>query len=120
MYTYIHTLSLHYALPICAQHHLVHHPIVDGCEQLLLRSDVVVERALAQPVGVTELDDAGGVVALPGEHLRRGVDDRLTARRQLLAACGLAARRRHRHPPRPYTGPVKRPKRTAHGTERRR
>src|SRR3546814_6994787 len=71
MYTYIHTLSLHYALPICAQHHLVHHPIVDGCEQLILRSDVVVERALAQPVGVTELDDAGGVVALPGEHLRR-------------------------------------------------
>ena len=31
-----------------AGHHLVHHPVVDGGEQLLLGADVVVERALAQ------------------------------------------------------------------------
>ena len=46
-----------------AEHHLVHHPIVDRGEQLLLRPDVVVERALAEAVDLAQLGDAGGVVA---------------------------------------------------------
>ena len=65
---------------VCAQHHLVHHPVVDGGEELLLGADVVVERALAQVVRHTELRDARGVVAAPGEHARRRVDDRFVAR----------------------------------------
>ena len=56
---------------IGAEHHLVHHPIVDGGEELLLRADVVVERALAEIVGGTELGDARGVVAAAGEHASR-------------------------------------------------
>ena len=43
--------------------HLVHHPVVDGGEELLLGADVVVERALAESVDLAELGDAGGVVA---------------------------------------------------------
>ena len=49
-----------------AEHHLVHHPVVDGGEQLLLGADVVVERALAEIVGLAQLGDAGGVVAALG------------------------------------------------------
>ena len=60
---------------IGAEHHLVHHAVVDRGEELLLRPDVVVERALAETVDRAQLRDAGGVVALPREHLRRGVDD---------------------------------------------
>ena len=78
--------------PVGAEQHLVHHPVVDGGEQLLLRPDVVVERALAQPVDLAQLDDAGGVVALLGEDLRRGVDDRVATGLPLLAASGLVAR----------------------------
>ena len=48
---------------IRAEHHLVHHPIVDRGEELFLRLDVVVERALAETVGRAQLHDAGGVVA---------------------------------------------------------
>jgi len=78
-----------------ADHHLVHHPVVDGGEQLLLRPDVVVERALAQPVDLAQLDDAGGVVALLGEDLGRGVDDRVATRLPLLAAWSFRLGCRH-------------------------
>ena len=54
-----------------AEHDLVHHPVVDGGEELLLGADVVVERALAEVVGDAELRDAGGVIAAPGEDVRR-------------------------------------------------
>ena len=54
--------------PIGAEHHLVHHPVVDGGEELLLRPDVVVERALAEPVDLAQLGDAGGVVAAAGRR----------------------------------------------------
>ncbi len=47
-----------------AEHDLVHHPVVDGGEQLLLGADVVVERAFAQVVGRAELHDPRGVVPL--------------------------------------------------------
>ncbi len=60
-----------------ARHHLVHHPVVDGGEQLLLRADVVVERTFAELVGGAELGDAGGVVAPLGEDVGGRVDDRL-------------------------------------------
>ncbi len=63
--------------PVRPRHHLVHHPIVDGGEQLLLRADVVVQRTLAQVVGGAELGDAGRVVAPLGEDAGGGVDDRL-------------------------------------------
>jgi hypothetical protein len=53
---------------------------VDGGEQVLLRADVVVQRALAQIVGDAQLGDAGRVVAAPGEHTGRRVDDGLVAR----------------------------------------
>ena len=69
-----------------ADHHLVHHPVVDGGEQLLLGADVVVERALAELVGGAELGDARGVVAAPGEDARGRVDDRLAARLPVRAA----------------------------------
>ena len=65
---------------IGAQHHLVHHSVVDGSEQLLLGTDVVVERALAEIVRGTQLVDAGGVIAAPGEDACRRVDDRLATR----------------------------------------
>ena len=48
---------------IRAEHHLVHHPIVDRGEELLLRLDVVVEGALAETVDRAQLRDARGVVA---------------------------------------------------------
>ena len=48
---------------IGADHHLVHHTIVDGGEELLLRPDVVIERALAETVDLAQLRDARGVVA---------------------------------------------------------
>ena len=57
--------------PIGAQHHLVHHSVVDGSEQLLLGTDVVVERAFAKVVRRTELIDARGVVAAAGENACR-------------------------------------------------
>ena len=50
---------------IGAEHHLVHHPIVDRGEELFLRIDVVVEGALAEPVDRAQLRDAGRVVAAP-------------------------------------------------------
>jgi hypothetical protein len=77
---------------IRTEHHLVHHPIVDRGEQLLLRRDVVVEGAFAEPVDRAQLRDAGGVVAAPGEDLRGRVDDRVAPRRPLLAAPGIRAR----------------------------
>ena len=92
-----------------AEHHLVHHPIVDGGEELLFRTDVVVERALAEIVGGTELGDAGGVVAAAGEHGRGRVDDGLATRLPLRAASGLAARCSHRHGIRRYSGTHQRP-----------
>ncbi len=48
---------------IGAEHHLVHHTIVDRGEELLLRPDVVVEGALAEAVDLAQLGDARGVVA---------------------------------------------------------
>ena len=66
--------------PVRAEHHFVHHPVVDGGEELLLGADVVVQRALAEIVGGAELHDAGGVVPAPGEDGRRGVDDHLATR----------------------------------------
>ena len=74
--------------PVGAEHHLVHHPVVDRGEELLLRPDVVVERALAEAVDLAQLGDAGGVVAAPREDLRRGVDDRVATRLPLRAASG--------------------------------
>ena len=62
-----------------AEQHLVHHTIVDGDEQPLLGADVVVERALAEPVRLAELGGARGVVAALGDELRRAVDDVLAA-----------------------------------------
>ena len=73
---------------IGADHHLVHHPVVDGGEELLLRPDVVVEGALAETVDRAQLRDAGGVVAASREDLRRGVDDRVATRLPLRAALG--------------------------------
>ena len=86
-----------------ADHHLVHHPIVDAGEQLLLGVDVVVERALAEVVGDAQLHDPGGVVPVPGEDRRRGVDDDLATGMPLgaaagIAASGIAGRGRPRHP----------------------
>ena len=78
--------------PVGAEHHLVHHPVVDRGEQLLLRPDVVVEGALAEAVDLAQLHDAGGVVAAPGEHRRRRVDDRVATRLPLRAAFGFVAR----------------------------
>ena len=52
------------------EHHLVHHPVVDGGEKLLLGADVVVEGTLAELVGGTELHDAGVVIAVAGEDGR--------------------------------------------------
>ena len=84
---------------IGAEHHLVHHPIVDRGEELLLRPDVVVEGALAETVDLAQLGDAGGVVALLREDLRRGVDDHVATRLPLRAASGLVARGGSRHRP---------------------
>ena len=42
---------------IGTEHHLVHHTVVDGGEQILLRADVVVQRALAEIVGDAQLRD---------------------------------------------------------------
>ena len=53
-----------------AGHHLVHHPIVDRGEELLLGADVVVERALAEIVRGAQLRDARGVVPTLGEEAR--------------------------------------------------
>ena len=90
---------------IGAEHHLVHHPIVDRGEELFLRLDVVVEGALAETVDRAQLRDAGGVVALAREDLRRGVDDDVATRLPLLAAPGLVARCGSRQA-RKYSGPV--------------
>jgi hypothetical protein len=49
---------------------VVHHEVVDGGEQLLLRPDVVVEGALAEPVRLAELGEARGVVAASSEDPR--------------------------------------------------
>jgi hypothetical protein len=91
---------------IGAEHHLVHHSIVDRGEQLFLRFDVVIERALAEPVDRTQLRDARGVVALAREHGSRRVDDDVAARRPLGAAFGLVACGGRRHQARNYSGPV--------------
>jgi hypothetical protein len=80
-----------------APQHLVHHPVVDRREQPLLGADVVVERALAEVVGITELVEARGVVPLPGEQARRRVDDRLAARLPLRVASRDVGRIRSRH-----------------------
>ena len=83
---------------ISSDHHLVHHPIEDGGEELLLGPDVVVEGALAETVDVAELSDARGVVALSGEDPRRSVDDPVSRRvSHLRAAPGLVARSGSRH-----------------------
>ena len=52
------------------EHHFVHHPVMDGRQELLFGTDVVVQRALAEIVGGAELHDAGGVVAVLGEDGR--------------------------------------------------
>ena len=52
------------------EHHLVHHPVVDRGEKLLLGAYVVVEGTLAEIVGGTELHDARGVVSVSGEDGR--------------------------------------------------
>ena len=70
---------------IGAEHHLVHHPIVDRGEELFLRIDVVVERALAETVDRAQLRDAGGVIAAAREDPRRGVDDLVATRLPLVA-----------------------------------
>ena len=82
-----------------AAHDLVHHPIVDGGEELFFRLDVVIERALAEAVDRAQLRDAGGVVALAREDRRRGVDDDIAARLPLRAALGLVARGTRLHGP---------------------
>ena len=78
--------------PVGAEHDLVHDPVVDGGQQLLLGADVVVERSLAQVVGRAELHDPGGVVTLAGEDVRRGVDDRLAPLLPFRAAPGVPVR----------------------------
>jgi hypothetical protein len=78
--------------PLGAALHLVHDPVVDGREQLLLGADVVVEGAFAQPVGRAQLGDAGGVVALPGEDARGRVDDGVAAGLPARPASGSAGR----------------------------
>ena len=55
---------------ICAEHHLVHHSIVDRGEELLLRRDVVIKGALPETVDGAQLGDARGVVAASRENLR--------------------------------------------------
>ncbi len=87
---------------IRAEHHLVHHAIVDRGEELLLRSDVVVERALAETVDRAQLRDARRVVAAPREDPRRGVDDHVATRLPLRAASGFVARCGSRHRLRRY------------------
>ena len=82
---------------IGAEHHLVHHPVVDGGEQILLRADVVVQRALAEIVGDAQLGDAGRVVTAPGEHAGGRVDDRLVARLPVRLAPRVAGRFRPCH-----------------------
>jgi len=84
--------------PARAQHDLVHHPVVDGRQQLLLGADVIVERALADPVRLTELCRARGVVAAVGEHLRGRVHDLATARLPLSALTLLVLDPGLRHP----------------------
>ena len=78
--------------PVGAEHDLVHHAVVDGREQLLLGTDVVVERALAKVIGRAELRDPGRVVAPPGEDAGRGVDDRFPSELPLRAATGVPVR----------------------------
>ena len=65
---------------IGAAHHFVHHAVVDRDEQLFFRTDVVIERALAEFVGVAKFGDTRRVVAALGEDARRRVDDRFSAR----------------------------------------
>ena len=74
---------------IGTDHDLVHHPIVDGGEQFLLRTDVVVEGTLPELVRLTELDRTGGVVAPLGEDLGRAVDDGLPAQVPFRAPVGI-------------------------------
>jgi len=52
-------------------------PVLDLDEEVLLRADVVVERALPQSDRVAELSGTGGGVPLLGEQARRRVDDLL-------------------------------------------
>ena len=56
--------------PVGSEHHLVHHPVVDGGQELLFGADVVVERTLPEIVGRAELHDPGGVVPVSGEDGR--------------------------------------------------
>jgi enoyl-CoA hydratase/carnithine racemase len=65
--------------PVRAEHDLIHDPVVNGGEQLLLRADVVVERALADAVRLAELRGARGMIATLGEHLRGRVHDLVAA-----------------------------------------
>ena len=74
------------------EHHLVHHPVVNGGEQILLGADVVVERALPEIVGHAQLRDARGVIAAAGEDGGRRVDDGLVARLPIRLAPGVAGR----------------------------
>src|SRR5207302_10749827 len=88
---------------ICAEHHLVHHAIVDGGEELLLGRDVVVEGALAETVDLAQLGDAGGVVAASSEDLCRRVDDGVATRLPLRAAFRLVGGGSSRHGVRRYS-----------------
>ena len=80
-----------------ADHHFVHHPIVDRGEEFFLRFDVVVEGALAEAVDRAQLGDAGGVITLAREDVRRGVDDLVATRLPIRAAFGFGARCGSRH-----------------------
>ena len=90
---------------IGAEHHLVHHPVVDGGEQLLLGADVVVERSLAEVVGGTELHDARGVIPAPGEDRSGRVDDRLATRLPVRPAWRITGRIRPWHLDSEVSGP---------------
>ncbi len=90
--------------PVGADHHLVHHPVVDGGEQLLLRPDVVVEGALAEPVDLAQLRRCRWRGSRCwAKTVRRGVDDGVAPGLPLLAAAGLVARSGARHLARRYT-----------------
>jgi len=86
--------------PVRAQHDLVHNPVVNGGEQLLLGADVIVEGAFPDAVLVAELVGARGVVTPRGEHLGGRVHDLVMAVGPLgaLAVLVLDPGLRHRQP----------------------
>ena len=91
---------------ISAEHHFVHHPIMDGGEERLLRADVVIERTFAEIVRDTQFRDARGVVPAPREDARRRVDDRLATRLPVRPPSRITGRCRLRHRLRRYRVPI--------------